>query len=74
MTGCPDLSLKLRLQLIDMLPERRFHFRFERDAPREIVAGLGRLFEPQPQPPSSAGGDFRGSPPTFCAKFQTIYA
>jgi hypothetical protein len=25
-------------------------------------------------PPSSARGDFRGSPPTFCAKFQMIYA
>jgi hypothetical protein len=40
--------LKLRLQLVDTLFERRFHIRIERDALREIGVGLGRLLETQP--------------------------
>jgi hypothetical protein len=49
----------LRLQLIDASFKRRFH--------KPVIAEHG-------SPPSSARGDFRVSPPTFCAKFQMIYA
>src|SRR5262245_58882338 len=46
--------------------------------PRRNEAQPGDLQPPviaeHGSPPSSARGDFRGSPPTFCAKFQMIYA